>query len=176
MMMEALGRQAPARDGDWSTTRSQLLERMRTSYRQIERLAPDSNGTPIPLVLEHQRSVVQIRLNLALVAPGAELESRLDFDPCLARTCLDDEAVTELSQWLAQKVDGKRRGDANVIGSATMPRFIEGVEAIRATYGVSSGYREWRQRWFELDRYVAEPARHDLVTGLAAPARLTGDV
>jgi hypothetical protein len=84
--------------------------------------------------------------------------------PCLAANPLDEAAVKATSACLAEKTaDGRQRGDANVIGSAVMPAFIRSVEACRAVYGVDHGYREWRQRWFDLDRYASEPDRRDRV-------------
>jgi len=161
--MEQLGRGAPPGHADWAAARDDLVERMRASYRKIERDVRDSRGNPVALNADHQRSVVQIRLNIALVLPGTELESELDFAPCLAQVRLDAQAATSLSEWLADTSTGRRRGDANVIGSATMPKFIEGVEALRAARGVSDGYRTWRRTWLELDRYIDEPGRADLL-------------
>jgi hypothetical protein len=135
---------------------------MRDSYKEIEKPVVDDRGEPVDLVADHQRSVVQIRLNLALVAPNTELASKLDFAECVTRTRLDDAAVQSLSEWLATP-QGTRRNDANVIGSATMPSYLTGVEAMRAAHDVPSGYRAWRRQWFELDRYATEQGRRALV-------------
>ncbi|MFC4092897.1 hypothetical protein, partial [Micromonospora sp. GCM10011541] len=51
--------------------------------------------------------------------------------------------------------------NANAIGSATMPAFLRGVTACRADRGASGGYREWRRRWFVLDRYDDEDDRRE---------------
>ena len=71
---------------------------------------------------------------------------------------------------LAERIDGRRRGDANVIGSATMPAFIRSVESCRAAVGVHSGYREWRWRWWGLDRYPDEEGRRARVEKAFAAA------
>jgi hypothetical protein len=160
--MQSLGRLAPRGYADWPAAREALLQRMRDSYKEIEKPVVDDHGEPVDLVADHQRSVVQIRLNLALVAPNTELASKLDFAECVTRTRLDDAAVQSLSEWLATP-QGTRRNNANVIGTATMPSYIIGVEAMRAGYGFPSGYRAWRRQWFELDRYAAEEGRWALV-------------
>jgi hypothetical protein len=159
--MQSLGRLAPQGYADWPAARDALLQRMQDSYEKIERPVVNSRNEPVDLVADHQRSVVQIRLNLALVAPNYELPSKLDFAECVTRTRLDDAAVQSLSEWLAMP-QGTRRHNANVIGTATMPSYIIGVEAMRADYGVPSGYRAWRRQWFELDRYAAEEGRRAL--------------
>jgi hypothetical protein len=65
-----------------------------------------------------------------------------------------------MSDWLAGSVDGKQRGDANVIGSATKPGFIRSVETCRAAAGAAAdGYVRWRRDWPMLDRYESEPGR-----------------
>jgi hypothetical protein len=161
--MEALGRRPPGEHDSWESMRKDLLERIEKAYADIERPVAAADGKPIDLIKDHARSLVQIRLNLGLVAPGRRLPAKVTFHPCLELDPIDDEAIAALSAWLAEKEGDERRGDANVIGSATMPRFIEQVDAVRARYGVSSGYREWRARWFELDRYVDEPGRRERV-------------
>jgi len=160
--MQSLGRLAPRGYADWPAAREALLQRMRDSYKEIEKPVVDDRDEPVDLVADHQRSVVQIRLNLALVAPNTELASKLDFAECVTRTRLDDEAVQSLSEWLATP-QGTRRNDANVIGSATMPSYLTGVETMRAAHDVPSGYRAWRREWFELDRYATEQGRRALV-------------
>lgn len=160
--MQSLGRLPPRGYADWPTVREALLQRMRDSYAKIETPVVDPHGKPVAFAMEHQRSVVQIRLNLALVVPNCKLPSTLDFAECVTRTTLDDAAVQSLSEWLAAP-RGTRPHNANVIGTATMPCYITGVEAMRAEHGVPSGYRAWRRQWFELDRYAAEPGRQELV-------------
>lgn len=122
-------------------------------------------------MLEHQRSVVQLRLHLALLLPGYDLPSEPEsvFDPCLELRVLDDEAINALSAWLLvpeeRRTGGKARprGDANVIGAATKPSFVESVERVRQLADVSSGYRTWRRKWFDLDRYFDEEGRRNRV-------------
>jgi hypothetical protein len=166
--MERLGRPPVFDRSSWAESREELLRRFVEAYRFIERPVQQADGTDRPLNVSHARSLIQLRLHLALLVPGFELKSGLkpemSFAPCLDRPQLDDTAVEELSRWLAEKVKGVRRGDANVIGSATEPSFIESVEACRRHYGATSGYRQWRARWFELDRYADETSRRDLVT------------
>lgn len=160
--MQSLGRLPPREYADWPAAREALLQRMRDSYAKIEKPAFDARNEPVALILAHQHAVVHIRLNLALVAPNIELDSELDFAECVTRTRLDDAAVQSLCEWLATP-QGGRRHNANLIGTATMPSYITGVEAMRADYGLSSGYRAWRRQWFELDRYAAEEGRRALV-------------
>jgi hypothetical protein len=138
----------------------ELLKRITGAYQGIEKPTAGKDEESLPLDPAHQRSVLQIRLNLGLLVPGYSLPSRLDFQPCLKANPLDDTAVEALSACLAERTaDGRQRGDANVIGSAVMPAFIRSAEACRAIYGVDHGYREWRQRWFILDRYASEQGR-----------------
>jgi len=160
--MRSIGRLPPRGYPDWPAAREALLQRMRDSYKEIEKAVVDDRREPVPLILAHQHAVVHIRLNLALVAPNIELDSKLDFAECVTRTRLDDAAVQSLCEWLATP-QGNRRHNANLIGTATMPSYITGVEAMRAEYGVASGYRSWRRRWFELDRYAVEEGRWELV-------------
>lgn len=160
--MQSLDRLPPQGYADWPAARETLLQRMQDSYEQIEKPVIDSRNEPVALILAHQHAVVHIRLNLALVVPNIELPSKLDFAECVTRIRLDDAAVQSLSEWLATP-QGTRRHNANVIGTATMPSYIIGVEAMRADRGVTSGYRAWRRQWFELDRYAAEEGRRALV-------------
>lgn len=166
--MEALGRR-PGDHETWAGLRADLLERFDRAYRYIELPVLNADGDPRPLLQAHARSIVQLRLHLALLAPGHRLPSTLTFDPCLEFDRLDDRAVEALSAWLAETVDGRPRGDANVIGSATKPSFVSSVEACRAAFGTTSGYREWRLRWFELDRYANEPGRRGRVERVLNP-------
>lgn len=124
-----------------------------------------SDGTEWPLLLEHRRPVAQIRLHLAIVRPGATIASELGFDPCVLLGTLDEQTVEALSEWLSRfdEKRGKPNGDASVIGSATKPDFIQAVEALRREAGLTGGYRSWRHRWVELDRYCAEQGRAELV-------------
>ncbi|MGH3695037.1 MAG: hypothetical protein ACRDRX_13800 [Pseudonocardiaceae bacterium] len=161
--MEKLSRRPPGKNESWDEAREDLLIRFEHAYCAIERSAENAEGKSWPLIADHKRSVVQLRLNLALLAPGRSLPSKLTFDPCLDMDPLDYRAVEALSRWLAEPVDGKRRGDANAIGSATMPSYIRAVEACRAKLGADDGYRQWRSQWFELDRYSDDPGRRTRV-------------
>ncbi|MEV4498582.1 hypothetical protein AB0J84_23155 [Micromonospora arborensis] len=153
--MEALGLSPGSEYESWAEMREATVRRFVKAYEAIERPVLDEDGKAVPLVTDHRRSVAQLRLNAALVLPGLDLPSTLDFAECLEHNPLDDIAVEELSAWLAEKdLKGKIRGNANLIGSATMPAFLRGVAACRAAMGVTGGYREWRLRWTILDRYV----------------------
>ncbi|GIE29880.1 hypothetical protein Ait01nite_029250 [Actinoplanes italicus] len=157
----------------WSAMRDAAVDAFLQGYRAIEKPVLDADGRPTPMNASHRRSLVQIRLHAAIVLPGLELPSELDFTPALTLDRLDDETAEALSGWLAEKVSGQRRGDANVVGSATMPAFIRSVDACRRSKGVTGGYREWRDRWFELDRYAEEPGRREHVRsalGTTGPA------
>ena len=158
--MERLGRRPAFGHPSWQDLIDDLLGRFEHAYRRIERLGAGPDNKLMPLISSHQRSLIQLRLHLALVAPGHSLPATLRFAPCLELDVLDDDAVEALSSWLAETGDnGRRRGDANVIGSATKPGFIRSVDACRTARGVRDGYRQWRQRWFELDRYANEEGR-----------------
>lgn len=149
----------------WKHVRERLIEKFLEAYRAIE-----YQGSQTPLTVDFERSIIQLRLNLAIVNPGFELPSAHTFAPCLKRTVLDEEAIEELSQWLAQlDAKGKRRGDANVIGSATMPSYLTAIHLVRGgTEDAWKQYAEWRHRWFNLDRHVAETTRKDIVTAALA--------
>jgi hypothetical protein len=154
--MERLGHEPELGCETWADMRDALLKRITGAYHAIEKPVLDQEGRPAPLIPAHQRAMLQIRLNLALLVPGFDLPSALDFVPCLAANPLDEAAVEELSTCLAKGYkDGKERGRGNVMGSAVMPAFIRSVEACRALYGVDHGYREWQQRWYILGRYAS---------------------
>jgi hypothetical protein len=170
--MEALGHRPLPGDDSWKQTRQSLLEHFEYAYRCIEKDVPSGNGERPPLHPDHARSIVQLRLNLALLVPGYPLRATLVFDPCVGLDPLDDDAVQALSGWLAESVNGKQRGDANVIGSATKPGFIRSVLACRAANGANDdGYLRWRQNWPTLDRHAAEPGRGERVEQALAIAR-----
>ncbi|MGH3787197.1 MAG: hypothetical protein ACRDRG_11735 [Pseudonocardiaceae bacterium] len=172
--METLRRRPPGDHESWEAARRDFLARFERAYRAIERPVADVEGEPKPLIADHRRSLVQLRLNLALLAPRCSLPTQLTFDTCLEVDPLDNRAVESLSRWLAEPVDGKKRGDANVIGSATMPSYIRAVDACWAEVGAEDGYRQWRSHWFDLDRYADEPgrrARVEQVLGLSLESR-----
>ncbi|MFG1652575.1 hypothetical protein ACGFIE_21860 [Micromonospora sp. NPDC049275] len=152
--MEALGLSPGSEYEGWAEMREATVRRFVKAYEAIERPVLDEDGKAVPLIIDHRRSVAQLRLNAALVLPGLDLPSTLGFAECLERNPLDDTAVEELSAWLAEKdAEGEIRGNANLIGSATMPAFLRGVTACQAARD-ATGYREWRLRWTILDRYV----------------------
>jgi hypothetical protein len=161
--MDRLGHRPVDGHRSWSEFRQALLQRFKDAYRKIERPVTAKDGTVSPMKQEYARSLAQLRLNLALLAPGYPLRAGLVVAPCFAVNPLGDEAVEQLSGWLAEIVGGRQRGDANVIGSATKPSFLAGVEFCREELGGrDSGYRGWRRRWIELDRYIGEPDRREL--------------
>ncbi|MGH3795611.1 MAG: hypothetical protein ACRDSP_12045 [Pseudonocardiaceae bacterium] len=174
--MEILRRRPPGNYDSWEGARGDFIARFERAYQTIEKPVVDAKGDPEPLKTDHSRALVHLRLNLALLAPGRSLPSHLTFDPCLKMELLDNRAVESLSNWLAEPVNGKRRGSGIVIGSATMPSYIRGIEACRADAGVDDGYRQWRSRWFRLDRYFAETGRRDRVEQvLGLPMESTED-
>lgn len=160
--MDRLNRRPPGESQSWSVARIDFLERMTSAYRAIERPVVDAEGNLRPLLDDHLRSLVQIRLNLALIAPSHSMPAVLMPDPSLELDPMGPEAVEAMSEWLATRVEGKQRGDANVIGSATLPLYVAAVEDCRVSFNSAvgdDGYRQWRSRWFELDRYSGEDGR-----------------
>jgi hypothetical protein len=162
--MERLGQEPELGCETWADMRDALLKQIKDACHAIEKPVENRNNQSVPLIPAHQRSLLQIRLNLGLLVPGFDLPSGLDFVPCLAANPLDENAVEALSACLAEKTpDGQQRGDANMIGSAVMPTFIRSAEACRGLYGVDHGYRDWRRRWPVLDRYADEDGRPERV-------------
>lgn len=159
--MEHLGLFPSGGAKTWPEARESYLERFRAVYAYVERPVSKENGEEWKLLLEHERSVVQLRLHLALVAPGVHLSTGLRFDPCVELGELDSEAVGALSSWLGTygKTRDQIRGDANLIGCATKPDFIASVERLRREAGATSDYKGWRIRWQPLDRYRTEDGR-----------------
>lgn len=151
--LESLG-VAPTNRTSWRNQRESLIDDFRQAYGAA---APLNAGAD--LSMEHRRSLVQLRLMFALIAPGREasLESALDqlIEPGEPRV----SEVDRLSLWLRGPADRSARFDAGVIGSATMPAFIRSVEACRSSFAATDGYRQWRRDWPMLDRYYPEPDR-----------------
>jgi hypothetical protein len=151
--MEDYGR-IPTSGLSWPQERARLIERFTGAYQAIEEPVTDADDAPVPLRPDHKRALVQLRLNLALLVPGHSLVATEPFDPCLEPDPLDDEAVTVMSRWLS--IDGNH---GNVIGSATMPLFIQSVIALRSLTGSGPGYLAWRHDWFKLGRYANQAGR-----------------
>ncbi|HEY0697047.1 MAG TPA: hypothetical protein VGD43_04485 [Micromonospora sp.] len=162
--MENLGRQPGDGFDSWAEARNGLINRFEECYRHIERPAVGKDGRVWPMRPEHQRSLVQLRLHLALAVPGHDFPATLALPSCLAVNPLTDEAVEAMSRWLAETDErGTQRGDANVVGSTTKPSFIRSLNALRETYGAVGGYPQWRRSWFVLDRHCNESGRRQRV-------------
>ncbi|WP_326557483.1 hypothetical protein [Micromonospora sp. NBC_01796] len=157
--MELLGRIPPAPAETWPEYQRHLLDRFDATFPTLLLPVSKPNGEPWPLSADHSRSLVQLCLHLGLVTPRHPLHDPVRVDDELTLTVLDDDAVERMCAWLATEVDGKQRGDANTIGTASKPDFISSVEACRRDTGAASDYRRWRSRWFELDRYAGEDGR-----------------
>jgi hypothetical protein len=155
-----------AADGrTWAQQRAVLIERFTRAYQAIEKPVTDSAGEVVPMKHEHRRALVQLRLNMALLVPGHPLPATDPFDPCLEPNPLDDTAVAAMSEWLS--TDGSH---GNLIGSATLPRFIQSVVALRSLTGDGPGYYTWRNEWFKLGRYTDEEGRRGRVDAALAEA------
>lgn len=161
--MERMGKLVPGGEGTWSEYSVMLLGAARDALGAVAK--PVLRGRQsVPLVADHARSVVQLMLHLAFVSPGTAVPAGFDFAECVRAGRLDGDRVERLSEWLAEivvtnrndgSVDSGKRGNANVIGSATLPSFIRSVSVgCRNQCGVD--YLDWRVRWFELDRYFDE--------------------
>ncbi|MFI5960247.1 hypothetical protein [Cryptosporangium sp. NPDC051539] len=160
--MEDLGR-LPANGLTWRQHREALTEQFVRAYRATEQPVTDRDGEPVPWDEDHQRALVQLRLNLALLRPGYSLPSEAPFDPCLEPDPLDGKAIAALSGWLAPASQGSTRVRGSMIGSATMPLFVQSALALRSLTGDPEDYLEWRRDWFELGRYSNQPGRRDRV-------------
>jgi hypothetical protein len=164
--MKRLGRIPPADATDWATFQKGLLDRFDQAFPAL--LAPvyKEDHSPWALNPDHLRSLVQICLHLALLTPRHVLTKSVVVDDGLTLRTLDDIAVEEMSAWLATLVKGKQRGDANIVGSSSKPDFNASVEACRRDSGAAANYEGWRIRWFELDRYAAEPGRRARIAAI----------
>jgi hypothetical protein len=163
--VEALGSE-PASADSWSAFRQGVLSRIDRALSYLLQPVQKADGSNWPMLQEHRRSMVQMCLHLGLVAPGHELKDDLFVDETLTVRRLDDDAVEAMSAWLATVIDGRQRGDANVIGSVSKPSFIAAVEACRTEAGAPVGYREWRRRWHRLDRYGDWPGRRERMSAI----------
>ncbi len=158
--MEHLGRK-PARWPTWPGERADLIKRFTSAYEQIEAPVVDDDGHVVGMKLEHQRALVQLRLQLALLVPGHTLTATEPFDPCLESNPLDDDAVKVMSQWLSRQENASSGGPnhGNIMAAATMPLFIQSVLALRSLTGRAEGYLGWLADWWELGRYATEAGR-----------------
>lgn len=163
--IEALGSKPPNADS-WSAFRQDVLSRINRALSYLLQPVQKADGSSWPMLNDHRRSMVQICLHLGLVAPGHELQDDFFVDETLTVRRLDDDAVEAISAWLATMIDGRQRGDANVIGSVSKPSFIAAVEACRTEAGAPVGYREWRRRWHRLDRYGDSPGRRERMSAI----------
>lgn len=162
----------------WEAARSGMLDAFEAAYRDLEAEVIRRDGQPVPLSDDHLRSLVQLRLNLALIRPGTELETRLE-DAALARTTLDDAAAEKLAQWLIDNAPPDGRNDANVIGAVVLVDYIALVEKLRERSGSPrGGYLSWRRRWLQLDRYIEDDSERRGIVEAAldqAEARLRNE-
>lgn len=156
-----LGRRPPDGAKTWQDYQKRLLQRFDAAFRPLLAPVEKRDGSPWPLNRDHLRSLVQICLHLGLVTPGHVLPEKVYIPDGPTLHTLDDEAVEALSAWLAaiDKTSKKPRGDANIIGSSSMPDFNASVEACRRDQGKAADYAAWRIRWFELDRYAGDSTR-----------------
>lgn len=163
--MKGLGRIPPAGSATWEDFQQSLLGRFDVALRPLLKEVRKADGSLWPLSADHSRSLVQICLHLGLVSPGHELPEVVHGPGGLTLHVVDDEAVETMSAWLAALVrtdatpPRKQRGDANIIGSSSMPDFNASVEACRRDAGAAADYTAWRVRWFELDRYANDEGR-----------------
>jgi len=164
--MERLRPAPPPTFTSWADYQEKLLTRFNNAFASLCDPVQHENGGDWPLNDEHARSRVQLCLHLALITARHSLPEKVVVDDTLTLQVLDDDAVEAMSQWLAVKQNGKQRGDANTIGSATKPDFITSVEACRQDPGAAADYEAWRIRWFELDRYARTPERRASIAKL----------
>lgn len=177
--MQRLGYFPLGDDDSWDESREKLRERFDSAYEYIERPVFNSRNEPQEPRGDLKLAVVQIRLAAALLMPGRRLPSRLTFAPCVRHEVLDDDAIEAMSAWLTEvAVDRngqeKQRSTLRGFGGAIMPNFFDGVEECRVAFGGKPGYRDWRARWFILDKYAAEAGRGErLSTILGRPVQRT---
>ncbi|RSM72196.1 hypothetical protein DMB66_06245 [Actinoplanes sp. ATCC 53533] len=152
--MQRLGMLPPGHD-TWPDFMSSLRRRFRIGLAFLVRPAEKADHTPIPLLKDHARAIVQFCLHLALLTASETLDEPLVVDETLTLRRLDDDAAQAMARWLAapsDKGDGVR-GDASIVGCASMPHFIRSVEACRDDAGATANYQQWRKEWTVLDRY-----------------------
>jgi hypothetical protein len=152
--MQHLGMQPPV-DGSWPDFMVSLRKRFHVGLAFLVRPVKKDDEPHIPLLKDHARAIVQFCLHLALLTASETLDPPLVVDPTLTLRRLDDDAAQAMARWLAapsEKGDGIR-GDASVVGCASMPHFIRSVEACRDDAGPTADYEKWRREWTVLDRY-----------------------
>ncbi|MGI5244367.1 caspase family protein [Dactylosporangium sp. CA-139066] len=156
--MQRLGMRPPKHD-TWAAFMESLLDRFHAAFQFLRRPVRRADGTEVPLLKDHARTIVQFCLHLALLAAEQRLAEPLVVDETLTLDRLDDGGALAMARWLAAPDgaagDGKVRGDASIIGSASMPRFVQSVEACRNDAHATADYRRWRSEWTVLDRYNA---------------------
>lgn len=139
----------------WPDFMSSLRKRFHHALALLVRPATKADGTSEPLLKDHARAIVQFCLHLALLTASETLDEPLIVDDTLTLHRLDDDAAQAMSRWLAEPAgkDGGVRGDASIVGCASMPHFIRSVEACRDDVGATANYHQWRREWTQLDRY-----------------------
>ncbi len=157
-VLEADGRRPPVpEDISWEQYHDQLLSNFYTSYAQIERHPANSEQS---FISRHTRSIAQIRLNFGVLFPGSELPTVLNPADGPWQTVVSTENIEQLAKWLAD-----RDFDGNIIGTANMSAYLDGVQAIRDRHEQRlESYRGWRLRWFSMDRHRKVPGRKDRMT------------
>ncbi|WP_326550676.1 hypothetical protein [Micromonospora sp. NBC_01813] len=152
--MQRLGMRPRGYD-TWPDFMSSLRQRFHETLAFLVRPAERADATLIPLLDDHARTIVQFCLHLALLTASETLEEPLIVDDTLTLRRLDDEAAQAMSRWLAAPAGagGGVRGDASIVGCASMPHFIRSVEACRDDAGATANYQQWRHDWATLDRY-----------------------
>jgi hypothetical protein len=172
--MQRLGEE-PIGTDSWTKFREDLITRFDRAFEYLREPVARADGSDWRLLFDHLRSMVQICLHLGLLLPAHELSSDLVVDETLTLRRLDDDAVEAISAWLAAEVDGRQRGDGNIIGTASKPSFIGSVEDCRTDGGTAADYREWRRRWYVLDRYWESDGRAERMERiLGGPVRRPG--
>jgi hypothetical protein len=167
--MERLGFYPLGEDNSWNDTRKRLRDRFNRAYQYIERPIKKSSGEQIEPRSDLQIAIVQIRTAAGLLMPGHDLPTSLSFAPCLSHRVLDDDAVEDMSAWLTETIvdnhgRSTQRSTYRGFGGAILPNFFTSVEACRAAFGGTPGYRAWRARWFVLDKLANEEGRAERVS------------
>jgi hypothetical protein len=155
--MARMGYRPPADYETWDRAREGFRERFETTFALIG----DDVARHRPYSEEITRSIAQLRLSYAWLAPGRSLTviGPSDEIPCLALNPLDDSAIEALSDWLTS-----RGFDGNAISSATMPLYVRAVQRLSSNSSRPTDvYLKWRRNYFALDRYPEVEGRRDRV-------------